>query len=252
MTVRQARPVGVRGRVLAPAAVALAVAALAGCGGSGSTATTGSSPAASASGALATNGIDKMTAAEAMAKAGAAFQAAPSARLQGEVLDAGKTIKIDSQMQGKDGRVTIVQGGGTVELLVKGQAAFLSGDEAFWTSSLGDPVAKTLVGKYLKTTPTGKDAQELVLFTDRSKIIGELLPKNGFSGGKKNTLNGQPVWEFSDGAGSVYDIALTGEPLPLQISSVKDGKLAMTYGITADLTEPPAAKVLDASTMKLG
>ncbi|HET9653809.1 MAG TPA: hypothetical protein VFP72_00510 [Kineosporiaceae bacterium] len=252
MTVRQARPVGVHGRVLAPAAVALAVAALAGCGGSGSTttATTSSSPAASTSSAPATNGIDKLTATEVMTKASAAFQAAPSVRIQGEMIDAGKKAKVDSQLQGKDGRVTLGLDAVSMELLVKGEAAYISGNDAFWTSSVGATGAKTMSGKYLKTTVAGKDAKDMMGFIDRGKIVSDILPKDSFSSGKKATLNGQPVWELSDGAGSVYDIALTGEPLPLQISSAKDGKLTLTYGITVDLTEPPAAKVLDASKMK--
>jgi hypothetical protein len=218
---------------------------LSGCGSGASSTSGATTPAGSSTPASNTNGIEKLAPGAAAAKARAAFKTAPAVRVKGEVTESGEVISFDSRITAAGGRTTMKQQGQSVDVLFTKGAIYMSGDLAFWKGITGSPAsATTMVGKYLKISPSSTQAKDLLGFVDRAELADNMLPgaNDGFTSGTvTSTSAGQRVFALSDGQGA-YDVALEGEPYPVRMSG-PGVTMEFSYGGTVDLTPPPASKV---------
>lgn len=259
---------------VSPSSASSVTASSSGSAGSGSASSSPSASAgttdgngtASASASGAANGIDRLSPTEALARARAAFVAAPSARVSGTFTWTGTKVSLDAQLKGNQGRATVslptgsvgtvrakpgspspgaVQTG-TFGLLTLSSATYLWGNKAFWTQTAGGAMASALAGKYVRIGTADAQARKLNVFVNRAQLIDTVFPAQGLGSGRVGTLNGQRVYVLSDAAGRTLDLALSGPPYPLQFSSGQ-GLLTFRYGVPVDLSLPAGATVLDSS-----
>jgi hypothetical protein len=216
----------------------VSAAALAGCSGGGS----GSAgPAASPS--PTPNGIENLTATEALARSNAAAKAAKWVHVKGT--EGGTTLDLhvgDEQASG-----TVSENGLTAQLLAAGGHTYLKGDKAFWDDALGTDQGGKLVGKWV----LADDASDsLGPFTDISRLVDLVLsPEGTVTKGTVSTVDGQRVLGLVDSNdGSVLYLATTGEPYPVtihdKVASI-DPPVFDGWGQPVDIKPPPASEVVD-------
>ena len=239
------------------AAGLFALLTVTGCGAAGGGAS-GATTQATTPRAVATpagNGVAALGPDEITAKARTAFLAAPSVHVKGSVTSGTSVIGLDLRVrQSGGGDGVMVMDGGKLRLLVIGKVAYLSGDRTFWEQA-GIPAAtaKTLVGKYVRTTSADKDFSQLLAFSDVRQLAENFLPKDGLAVEGKATLAGTRVVTLKDATDARYSVALDGPAYPVRLVG-KDGADAISldfldYGKDVPLTAPPAAQVLDASRL---
>jgi hypothetical protein len=248
------------------AAAAAALFLLAGCSSStsgsgsagGGTATgPGGTTASGASGGgqAAGNGVDSLSADEILAKAKTALSSADSVHVHGGGKSGGSAVTMDLKIKGSSGGTGKMSlNGANFEITRIDSTVYLRADEKFYTSR-GIPAAqaKTLSTKWIKGTTADKNLAEVGQFTDIKQLTEALLtPDSTIKKGERKTVKGKNAIGITDDTGSTMWISLDGDPVPLQLTPGDDpgdsGVIDFDgYGDDVQLSEPPAAEVIDAS-----
>jgi hypothetical protein len=210
---------------------------------------TSSSPAGSGSGGTTAspsptpNGIENLTATEALTRANAAAKAAKWVHVKGT--EGGTTLDLHVGNDLASGSVS--ENGLTAQLLAAGGHLYLKGDKAFWDDALGTDQGAKLVGKWV----LADDASDsLGPFTDLSRLVDLVLsPGGAVTKGTVSTVDGRRVLGLVDSSdGSVLYLSTTGEPYPVtihtKVASV-DPPVFDGWGQPVDIKPPPASEVVD-------
>ncbi|MGW6461053.1 hypothetical protein ACWF94_34855 [Streptomyces sp. NPDC055078] len=178
-----------------------------------------------------TNGVGKLSAPEIESKARAAADAAAAVRLSGTLVSKGGTYTLNMRLKQDGASGSVVTKNNTFELLRVGDALYLKADAGFWAQGSGDSkdqpsktdaeAALKLGGRYVKV-PQGDPAyQRFRGFTDMDVLLDGLLGMRGkLSKGDRTRIGGIQTIKVraDDGVGGVLDVALEGEPYPLQFA----------------------------------
>ncbi len=181
------------------------IALLAGCGSS--------SPSG--------NGVASKTPTQIVAAAKAAAAGAATVHVAGTIVDEGKPISLNMELEaGKGGKGTIALEGLSIRLVQINGTVYINGSDAFYRHVAGPAAAQLLRGKWLKAPASGGNFSSLASLTDLSKLIDTTLAAHGaLTGAGTRTVNGQKAVGVTDKAkgGTLY-VASTGAAYPLEIA----------------------------------
>jgi len=194
------RPSPHRGAALLCAAL---IAALAGCGSSSSG-----------------NGLASKSPSQIVVAAKAAAAGAATAHVSGSIVDEGKPISLNMELEaGRGGKGTIALEGLSIRLIQIGGTVFINGSDAFYRHVAGAAAAQLLRGKWLKAPASAGNFSSLASLTNLDKLIGTTLASHGaLTGAGTRTVNGQKAVGVTDKTkgGTLY-VAATGAAYPLEI-----------------------------------
>ncbi|MFC0038545.1 hypothetical protein [Actinomadura rayongensis] len=223
-----------------PVAVACAaVLTLAAACESGTTAAPAASPT--------TNGLDRLPAAEVLARALAATRAAGSLHLHGTTRDGHDTIRLDLRFADErtsSGSIRI--GRQRIDVRRFGSTLYLSGNDAFYVAAAGKNGPELLRGKFVRTKATAKDFKEMAELTSLPAMVDALLKPTGdvrHVGGM--TVAGRRAIAIADKSANILYVALEGPPYVLRLGNSVDGTLDFDgYGKPVRIVRPAAKNVV--------
>jgi hypothetical protein len=206
---------------------------------------------ATATTTVADNGVKDLSAAEIVAKAATATDAAGSYRVKGEITQEGQRLNADVQIKGKDisGDVTMAQG--KAKVLRIGTDLYLQADPALWGIFAG-PTAETLAsffkGKWVKTSTTNKEWAEFATIGDVTQMV-KTYGTSTLTKGELKTVNGMSAIELKEASGASIFVATVGQPYIVRVEMKGEGELDVTeFGAKFDdVKAPPADQVVDLS-----
>jgi hypothetical protein len=187
----------------------LAAVLLAGCGGGGSS-----------------NGEATKPAKQVLADAAKAATSASSLHASGKIDSGGSTILLNLWLvKDKGATGSMTTGGGKFDLIRIGNAVYIRGSAAFLEKYAG-PYARTLRGKWLKTTATSGQLRSLTPLTSPAALFGAIAHNHGtLSNDGVTTYKGRKVAEIRDSSdNSKLYVAATGNAYPLAIVGGKRGQ----------------------------
>ncbi|MFA1548909.1 hypothetical protein [Actinomadura chokoriensis] len=201
------------------------------------------SPAAAAS-----NGVEKLRAADILSRARKATAAAKSLRMRGNVEDGGEKYALDFRYSGKT-KLTgwFQQGNQRVEITRIGKDIYLKGNDAFWKSIGGKGAVQVFSGKHLKTTTRSADFKDIAVFTDRTGIFNEAVKSvDTWKKGETGTVGTTPALSLTGAANEKIQVATKGEPYVLLLDGGPGNRIEyLAYGEPVDVKRPPAGSVVD-------
>ncbi|GGV50030.1 hypothetical protein [Streptomyces griseoflavus] len=200
-------------------------------------------------------------------KAFAATTAAPSLRMKGSVPDdaSGGAIEVDMALdkRGECAGTMGMDGQGEAELIKTGDTVYLRYDEKFLRAqSEGEPRGEVdaavalLAGKWMKTSATGADAEDLAGFCDLGEVLGGAEKGDADAArGAVTTIDGTPAITLTAQDGedrfTLY-VATEGEPYLLRLDSASatdPGTLSFTDYGTPVAAKKPTGEILDLDTL---
>ncbi|NGN68987.1 hypothetical protein G5C51_34500 [Streptomyces sp. A7024] len=204
------------------------------------------------------NGVAGESAPEIITQAREAFEKAPSMRVNIERtgVQKGDVTHTDLAMdrEGNCKGTATFEGEGGFEIIKSGERLWFKPDAAWIKAQIpgkeGTEAADELAGKYLEGTTKDKDIREVAAVCDIGVYqeavrdgVDAPLRKHGTT-----TVNGTHVVELTgreEGKQVTLDVATTGEPYPVRISTEGPGDegetTAITYGEQVRPEAPPAA-----------
>lgn len=206
-----------------------------------------------------TNGIGKLSAREIEEKARAAVDGADAVRLSGTLVSKGGTYKLNMRLKQEGASGSLTSKDNTFELLRIGDALFLKADAGFWSGADGDgeepgkadaEAAKKLGDKYVKVPQNDPSYKRFRGFTDMDQLLDGLLGMQGeLSKGDRTQVGGVKTIKVlaSEGSGGVLDVALVGQPYPLQFARAAGAGVLLLGEWDKDfpLAEPDKDDTLD-------
>jgi hypothetical protein len=228
-------------RSLVPS-VAAAALLLVGCSSSSPAASTATAPTPHSP---TTNGVERLTAEQILARTRAAALSASSVRATGTM---GAT-KVDLLVGPDSARLTLSQHGETAVVLHAGGAYYIKGDRAFWSKEVSPRAAALLAGRYVKV-PASKVTDFAVFMSYPRFVRDTLTPSGHVTKGRQTTVAGAAAITLRDVDGSLLYVSLVGAPYPLRVENHPASAGAVTFtgwGRPVNVQPPPAAQVLDLS-----
>lgn len=194
---------------------------------------------------------------EVVDKAKANALAATSGAFTGEVAENGEKMKIDFKgtKDGSTSDITLdLSPKGKVRLLTVGDAVYMQGDAAFWTSQ-GAPAEVVAAGdKFVKAPPgTGDDlAGNLTISSFLEEAFTELTPDKIAAEVGEETIDGVDCWVVTDkdgkAEGALYVSKDAMELVRFTGSTESPGQLDFTsWNEDLAITAPAADQVIDVS-----
>jgi hypothetical protein len=219
-------------------ALLVVVLFVAGCGGGGSGGSSGSG----------TSGEAAKPAAQVLADAVKAAEAASSTHLSGQVTASGKQVGLDiSLVRGKGATGSMTLHGAKLDLILTGNKAYLRGSAAFWNQfSQASSYSQLLADRWL-TFPADNAqlgsftevANEKALFDRLSSDHGKLTNQGA------TTYKGRSVVAVYDTKkGATLYVAASGTPYPVAVVKTKGGPGTITFdrwNQSVTLTAPKGA-----------
>jgi hypothetical protein len=196
----------VPGRLPAPLLLVAVGLLLSGCGGS-------ARPPS--------NGIEEMTAAQALTAVKHAVAQATSVRISGTAQAGGKPLTLDLELAAERGGAGHVTAGGiSFDIIRIGRQAYVRGDRRFWANFTESAALQTLLaGKWLSAPADSAALASLTPVTNLTALLNEILAGHGpLTMGDTTEIDGTPAIAIVDGAtgGKLY-VATTGPAYPLEL-----------------------------------
>jgi hypothetical protein len=173
------------------------------------------------------NGIEKLSADNALAKVKADAAAVTSVHVKGEIDQSGKSLGLDVRLGKAMGTGTLTISGGQLEIRLLNGTAYVRGDQAALIAS-GAPASQASLAadKWLKGSATTGSLSSFSSFLDIKTLFNALLtPQGSLKTGSSTTVNGTKAFSLIDtsSSGGTLYIALTGKALPLRIMKTGSG-----------------------------
>jgi hypothetical protein len=215
----------------------------------GLSATAGAVPVAAAAG----NGIASLPPSKVLAEATAALKAQTKIVVAGSLSQAGTTIGLDVKSAGHgadvEGTIVIKSPGagfsGSVQIVILPGAYYLAGGKAFWTFALSEEASLTkaeraelvraLAGAWIKLpAASGKDLTgELGDLTTPAKLGVALTSTGGtLTEGVPKVVGTIEALPIISSKGDTIWVAMTGSPLPLEITGSVTNNIPGTASIS--------------------
>lgn len=194
------------------------------------------------------NGIDKLSADDAITKIRAALDKVESVHVSGHVSLNGKTMTLDLRDKASGGTGTLRISGGEIDVVRDGDTVYVKGDAAALEATGASAFQASLAGgKWLKSS-AGASSQfgALGSLLDIDALFANITTATAeLRAGKRTTVDGEKAYTLldkaTDGNGVLY-VALTGEPLPLRVDQPGGGgSIDFEYGVPVTVTPPSGA-----------
>jgi hypothetical protein len=158
-------------------------------------------------------------------EAKAAFLAAGTVRIVGDITEGPETFSLDLMIAGSEGgRGSVSTGGATFQLVRVGTDVYFQAPASFYEAQSGPEAAADLATKFVKATTEDPNFADLAAFTDLQALADELFSPDGeLEKTDVIELDGQQVLGLRDSDGSVLYVAATGDPVPVRIAAVEEG-----------------------------
>lgn len=195
------------------------------------------------------NGVDKLSAQDALAKVKAALTKVTTVHVTGHISLGGKDMSLDLRDKSTGGTGTLQVAGGRIDLVRDNDVVYLKGDStALQATGASSAQAALVAGKWIKASAgTSGGFGALGSLLDSQALFTNITTPTGtVSKGKRTTVNGKKAYTLvdkaTDGNGTLY-IALTGQPLPLRIDQPgpSGGALSFAYGEAVNVNPPSGA-----------
>ncbi|MEV8508493.1 hypothetical protein AB0368_27225 [Actinoplanes sp. NPDC051475] len=232
------------------ALIALAVAAttLAGCTDDADSTSPASGSAASP--APTGTGIGALSADEILQRAKAALAEAKSYRAKGRFDQGGQQTTIDLKVDGRDFTSVMSFGKAEVELLAVDGKKYIRPNEQFWTMSTGarqgEALARGIGDRWVAGADQDRSFAELFTIGSADEF---LKPTGALSKGQEKKVGGVSAIGLKDAGDpdSVFYVATTGKPYPLQLVGKGDSAVVFSdFGAAFPGIKAPAAdRVVD-------
>jgi hypothetical protein len=204
--------------------------------------------AAACGGGAKSNGLDKLSATDALAKVKAAAAKVTSVHVVGNVSQGPQQLSLDIEIGSDAADGTIGLGGGSMELrLVNGVTYFRGDSKVFAAFGASATQAGLAAGKWIKDTGSGGPAATFGAFLDKGKLFDALLaPQGTVKSGGSASVNGTKALiliDTSTSGGELF-VAETGPALPLRIekTGTGGGRIDFTdYGKDVSVDVPAGA-----------
>ena len=203
---------------------------LAGCGGSD------------------TNGVEKLSASDALAKVRTATKSVSSVHVKGQIDQSGQTLGLDLTVGADAAQGEVDLGGGRMDLRLVDGVTYFRGDQKVFAAFGANPAEASLAAeRWIKDTSSTGPAAGFSGFLDSKQLFTSLLTPQGTprTGGTA-TVNGRKAFVLVDSSsegGKLY-VAETGDPLPLRIERTgsNGGRIDFTdYNAEVHVDVPPDA-----------
>ncbi len=195
-----------------------------------------------------TNGIEKLSAKDALAKVKTATASVKSVHVKGTINQSGKPLTLDVSVGSSAAEGSIGVGGGTMDLrLVDGTTYFRGDSKVFAAFGANAAQSSIAAGRWIKDTSSNGPAGSFSSFLDEQKLFDALLtPQGTITKGGTATVNGKKavVLVDSSSAGGKLYVADTGEALPLRIERTgsNGGRVDfLDYGVDVQVDAPSGA-----------
>ena len=216
---------------LVPAALVAALAAvLTGCGGSG------------------TNGVDKLSASDALTKVRTATESVHSVHVTGRINQSGQTLGLDLTVGTAAAQGDIELGGGRMDLRLVDGVTYFRGDQKVFAAFGANPAEASLASeRWIRDTSTTGPAAVFSAVLNLQQLFKSLLtPQGSVRTGGDATINDHKALVLIDTSregGKLY-VAETGRALPLRIERVgsNGGRVDFSdYDADVNVEVPPGA-----------
>jgi hypothetical protein len=202
-----------------------------------------------------TNGVGKLPPQTIEQKAKSAATSAPTVRLAGTVVSAGRTYRLDMRLRGNGGVGEVSSKGDTFQLLRVGDDLYLKAGADFYGDGGSDKDSKDaaakLNGKYVKVPPKDPSYQQFSGFTDKKTLLADLFVLDGtVKTGAHRKVGSTKTIALDGSKGGSLDVSLKGSPYPLRYQRAGDaGTLNLSdWGQDFALAAPAKSDVLDYGT----
>lgn len=190
------------------------------------------------------NGIDKLSAKDALAKVKTATADVRSVHVKGTINQSGKPLSLDISVGKSAAQGAIGVGGGTMDLRLVDGVTYFRGDTKVFAAFGANPAQAGLAaGRWIKDTSATGPAGSFASFLDLQKLFDALLtPQGTIKTGGSASVNGKKAEILIDSSaegGKLY-VAETGAALPLRIERAGDN------GGRVDFVDYNAAVSVDA------
>jgi hypothetical protein len=211
--------------------VGLAAVLLVGCGGSGGT-----------------NGVEKLSANDALDKVRHATESVRSVHVTGQINQSGQTLGLDIRVGTGAASGTVNLAGGTMDLRLVHGVTYFRGDQKVFAAFGANPAEAALAAeRWIKDTSSSGPAAGFSAFLDSHQLFQSLLtPQGKLNTGGTTTIAGHKAFvlvdESTDG-GKLY-VADTGAALPLRIERTgsNGGRVDFSdYNADINVDVPPDA-----------
>lgn len=205
----------------------------------------------STSGALGGGRVEP-TAAQLLAGAKRAVQAATSVRLVGTVTNSGSPIGLDLDLvASRGGAGTIHESGYVIRIVRVGNKAYFDAGVAFWMHFAGSLGAQIFAGRWIEASATSGQLASFTPLTSMRTLLSQLLGSTGStSEGPETKVDGQRAIPLRapNGGGSLY-VAASGQPFPLEATS-KDGGALRFESWNKPLSVAAPAHAIDLTSLR--
>ena len=201
-----------------------------------------------------TNGIEKLSATDALAKVKTATADVKSVHVKGTINQSGKALTLDVSVGSTAAEGSIGVGGGTMDLRYVNGTTYFRGDSKVFAAFGANAAQSSLAaGRWIKDTSSNGPAGSFSSFLDEKKLFEALLTPDGtVSKGGTATVNGKKavILVDSSSAGGKLYISDTGAALPLRIERTgSDGGRVDFLDYDADVNVDAPSGALDLSQL---
>lgn len=205
--------------------------------------------AAMLSGCTGANGVADLPAEEILSRAISALDGASSYRMKGAAAFETTTVDIEVLVAGADVEGTARHFGYPIEIIKVGGHTYVKSDQFFAVmfaryggteENRADALAK-VKGRYVKFP--GSEAIGPAILPSAKDLLKE---GGAVNKGESATIDGRQAITLTYATGATLYVATTGEPYPLRLEALDGAVLdLLDFGVSASITEPPAAEVFD-------
>lgn len=193
--------------------------------------------------APATNGVSRMTPAQATHAAVAALAAAHSVRIRGTSSSEGKPMYLDLRLTDAGGIGTVSYHGSSLQMIVNGGDYYMMGSAQAWKATGSpDTAAALLAGRWVKVPSSYQSQEETFTLSALTHQMAHQAPVAGVV--SPAVLGGRDVVVIKYADGARLYIARTGSPCPLRYTTTGSGGGQLDfseYGVPVHVTPPKGA-----------
>jgi hypothetical protein len=242
-----------RAALRAALAAAVLVGLLAGCTSATKSSGTGASSAADDStSASAASDLSTLSAAELLARAKAAVNAADQVHLKSASKAGSGEVDFDLGFVKNDATGFLSIGGNKVAILVVAGTTYFKGTDAFWKAQAPTKAAAiiTLInGRWIKANPNDSSSSALISLASRKSIVSTyLVPDGSTTKGAAQIINGVECLALQSKDGSLFVAKADARPVEIQ-RAANQGSLTFSYDGVTIPSVPAASDVIDSGNI---
>lgn len=199
-------------------------------------------------------GIGKLAPAQILARAEAALKSADSVRVKGRAVADGSSMGLDLALTRAGGKSVITMGAQRITVITIGKAAYVQGNDAFWTSAApnkqqGQAYAALFRGKWLKTKTGDEQFGNLSDLAVKDAFADSLVPAKTYRKTGPSIVDGINCIGLRDKESVLWIDQVTGRPVRARSYTGTGGVAFTDYGQVPAPQAPPRNLIVDTSAL---